>query len=160
MHMRPFARQTLPDSQSSQADMAGFSQAPGQRSTLSLLVVSSRPKEWIKNSFLFAALFFSQNLFNPTLVLQALLAFGCYCLTTSGVYLLNDIHDRDADKQHPQKRQRPIASGALPVALAAPAAVILLFLALGGAWLLQPWFGLITTGYVLLNVAYSRWLKH
>jgi 4-hydroxybenzoate polyprenyltransferase len=133
---------------------------PEPCSMLYLLVASSRPKEWIKNSFLFAALFFSQNLFNPPLVLQALLAFGFYCLTTSGVYLMNDIQDREADKQHPQKRQRPIASGALPVALAAPVAVVVLLIALGGAWYLQPGFGLITTSYVLLNVAYSRWLKH
>jgi 4-hydroxybenzoate polyprenyltransferase len=136
------------------------SRAYAPLSMLSLLLVSTRPREWIKNSFLFAALFFSQNLFNLALVAQTLLAFGLYCLATSGVYLMNDIQDRHADQQHPQKRWRPIASGALPVPLATLAAVVLLLVALGGAWLLQPAFGLMTTGYVLLNVAYTRWLKH
>lgn len=160
MCIRPFARQTLSDSQTSQANMAQPSRTPVPLSMLHLLIVSIRPKEWIKNSFLFAALFFSKNLLNLVLVPQALLAFGLYCLAAGGVYLMNDIQDRDEDKQHPQKRQRPIASGALPVPLAALVAVGLLLVALSGAWLLQPAFGLVATGYVLLNVAYSRWLKH
>lgn len=129
-------------------------------SVLSLLLVSARPQEWIKNSFLFSALFFSQNLLNLTLVTQTLLAFGLYCLTTSGVYLMNDIQDRDADRQHPLKRQRPIASGALPVPLAVLTAVGLLLIAIGGAWFLRPMFGFIITSYVMLNVAYVFWLKH
>src|SRR5262245_17213063 len=95
-------------------------------SMLSLLLVSTRPREWIKNAFLFAALFFSQNLLNPTLLLRTFLAFGLYCMAAGGVYLMNDIKDRHEDKKHPQKRTRPIASGALPVALAVPATVVLL----------------------------------
>jgi 4-hydroxybenzoate polyprenyltransferase len=126
----------------------------------SLLLVSIRPREWIKNSFLFAALFFSQNLLTPVLVLRTFLAFGLYCLAASGVYLMNDIKDRDEDKKHPQKRTRPIASGALPVVWAAPATVVLLLLAIGGAWLLRPALGLIIASYVLLNIAYSHGLKH
>lgn len=126
---------------------------------LSLLLVSTRPREWIKNVFVFAALFFSKNLFNVALVPRAGLAFGLYCMVAGGVYLMNDIKDRAADRRHPQKRARPIASGALSVAVAAPVAAILLLLAIGGAWLLHPTLGLIMVLYVLINVAYSYWLK-
>jgi 4-hydroxybenzoate polyprenyltransferase len=126
---------------------------------LAHVLVSTRPQEWIKNTFVFAALFFSQNLFNVALALQAGLAFGLYCMAAGGVYLMNDINDRDEDRRHPQKRTRPIASGALPVAVAAPVAVVLVLLAVGGAWLLRPTFGLIIGSYVLLNVAYAHGLK-
>lgn len=129
-------------------------------SMLRLLVVATRPREWLKNSFLFAALFFSKNLLNFVLLPKVVLAFGLFCLAASGVYLLNDIRDRHEDRKHPQKRTRPIASGALPVALAALAMCVLLCAAMGGALLLQPAFGCITAAYILLNVAYSYWLKH
>src|SRR3989304_5634901 len=98
-------------------------------SMLRFLVISVRPWEWIKNALLFAALFYSKNLLNPELLAKALLAFGLFCQVTGGVYLINDIWDRDEDKKHPHKRTRPIASGALPVGRAAPAAVFLLIAA-------------------------------
>ena len=72
---------------------------------------------------------------------------------------MNDIKDRAVDKRHPEKRTRPIASGTLPVALAAPVAFVLVLLAVVGAWLLRPAFGPIMVSYVLINVAYSQWLK-
>ena len=127
---------------------------------LRFLVISVRPWEWIKNALLFAALFYSKNLLNPELLAKVLLAFGLFCQVTGGVYLINDIWDRDEDKKHPHKRTRPIASGALPVGLAAPAAVFLLIAALTGAFLLRLPFGLVTAGYVVLSIAYSKWLKH
>jgi 4-hydroxybenzoate polyprenyltransferase len=128
-------------------------------STLRLLVVATRPREWIKNAFLFVALFFSKNLLSFALLSKVLLAFGLYCLAAGGVYLLNDIRDRHEDRKHPQKKTRPIASGALPVALAAGTMVVLLCIALGGALLLRPAFSFIIASYVLLNVVYSHWLK-
>jgi 4-hydroxybenzoate polyprenyltransferase len=134
--------------------------ANGTLSTLGLLVTSIRPWEWIKNSFLFAALFFSRNLLNGELLAKTLLAFGLFCLAAGGVYLINDIWDRDEDRVHPEKSTRPIASGALPVAVAAPAAFLFVIGALGGAFLLEPLFGFVTTTYVILNIAYSKWLKH
>jgi 4-hydroxybenzoate polyprenyltransferase len=161
--MSRLSHNTLPNVHASGAQYTN-SGTPTRIGTLlsmfSLLLVSIRPREWIKNSFLFAALFFSQNLLTPVLVLRTFLAFGLYCLAASGVYLMNDIKDRDEDKKHPQKRTRPIASGALPVVWAAPATVVLLLLAIGGAWLLRPALGLIIASYVLLNIAYSHGLKH
>jgi 4-hydroxybenzoate polyprenyltransferase len=129
-------------------------------SILRLALVCARPREWIKNGVLFAPLFFSQNLLNPDLLFKASLAFGLFCLVASGVYLINDICDRDSDKKHPQKRTRPIASGALPVSVAIPVAVFLLCPALIGGLVLDASFGSVTLGYVVLNLAYSNWLKH
>src|SRR5215470_15076346 len=152
MPMAPSLHKSLPDAHTGEG-------IHGPLAMLAHVLVSTRPREWIKNAFVFAALFFSQNLFNVALVLKAGSAFGLYCMAAGGVYLMNDINDRDEDKHHPQKRTRPIASGALPVAVAAPVAVVLVLLALGGAWLLRPAFGLITGSYVLLNVAYAHGLK-
>lgn len=128
--------------------------------TLRLVAISVRPWEWIKNVFLFAALFFSKNLLNAELLAKTLLAFGLFCLAAGGVYLINDIWDRDEDRVHPEKSTRPIASGALPVAVAASAAILLVIGALGAAFLVKPIFGFVTTTYVILNIAYSKWLKH
>ena len=160
--MLPFSPNTLPPSRVFAAPSIE-AEAPSRThalvSTLSLLLVSTRPREWIKNVFVFAALFFSKNLFNITLLPRACLMFSLYCMVAGGVYLMNDIKDRAADRIHPQKRTRPIASGALPITSAAPVALVLLLLAVGGAWLLRPACGLIMVSYVLINVAYSQWLK-
>ncbi len=125
-----------------------------------VLVISFRPGDWIKNTFVFSALFFSKNLLNLDLLAQTFLAFGLFCLTASGVYLINDILDRNQDRNHPLKCKRPIASGELAVETAAYAAGFLLLIALGGAFLMRPGFGFITAGYIVLTFSYSRWLKH
>jgi 4-hydroxybenzoate polyprenyltransferase len=124
------------------------------------LWTASRPREWIKNTFIFAPLLFSQNALNPELALKSAYAFALFCLAAAGVYLINDVWDRREDQNHPQKRLRPIASGALSVRVAAPAAVIFYLVAVAGALFLKPMFGAVTFAYVLLSVAYSKWLKH
>jgi len=129
-------------------------------STIRLLLISVRPWDWIKNAFLFSALFFSKNLLNPEFLAKTLLAFGLFCLATGGVYIINDILDRNQDKKHPQKSMRPIASGALPVTQATIGAICLLIFALCSAFLLKPAFGLIIASYVALTLAYSKWFKH
>jgi 4-hydroxybenzoate polyprenyltransferase len=141
-------------------DVQALERSASIMSTLWLVVVSARPGEWIKNTVLFAALFFSQNLLNAELLAKSLVAFAYFCFATGGVYLINDICDRDRDKKHPRKSTRPIASGALPVVLAMPVAIVLLATAVLGAFLLNLPFGLITSAYVVLNIAYSNWLKH
>jgi 4-hydroxybenzoate polyprenyltransferase len=127
---------------------------------LRLLLVSARPQEWIKNTFVFAPLFFSQNLLNLELLANTFAAFACFCVASGGVYLINDICDRERDKKHPQKSSRPIASGTLPVTLAMTAAIVLLCMAISGAFLMNLSFGLVAFSYVALNIAYSNWLKH
>lgn len=127
---------------------------------LKALLRGLRPRQWIKNGFVFAALVFDGQLFALDPLLRTSIGFVLMCAASSAVYLMNDIVDLEADRQHPTKRERPIASGALPIELARVAAGVLLLTSLIGGWLLAPWFGLIVLGYLLLNGLYSHWLKH
>lgn len=125
------------------------------------LIRSLRPTQWAKNAFVLAPLVFAQRLLDPDAVLAALLAFAAFCLASSTVYLINDLRDREADRNHPLKKSRPIASGALPVGVATTVAVLLGAGALViGFVLLPPGVGLTTGVYLLLNLAYSFGLKN
>ena len=92
--------------------------APVARSKLLALLVAMRPQEWIKNLLVFAGLLFSGKLDEGAQVLDATLAFTAFCAISSAGYLFNDLRDMAHDRQHPEKRLRPIASGALPAATA------------------------------------------
>jgi 4-hydroxybenzoate polyprenyltransferase len=126
---------------------------------LRLLLESMRPRQWTKNVFVFAALVFDQKLFDPVYFLRALAAFAMFCALSSAVYLINDLADVERDRQHPLKRNRPIASGRLPqrTALVAGAALPLVVVPLGFA--LDWRFGLVALGYFAENLLYSLWLK-
>jgi 4-hydroxybenzoate polyprenyltransferase len=134
--------------------------AARSRSLIAGLVTSLRPSQWTKNLFVFAGLMFGQRLLEPRAVLAAGAAFVLFCLLSGVVYLLNDVADRDADRQHPIKRLRPIASGAVPVSAALTAAFAIGLSALIGAFALRPLFGLLALLYLALLVLYSVWLKH
>jgi 4-hydroxybenzoate polyprenyltransferase len=124
------------------------------------LLESARPKQWTKNGFLFAALLFAQQYTEPLQVARVLGAFLVFCALASGVYLLNDVLDAEKDRLHPQKRQRPVASGRLGLRTAVGAALALEAGALVASWALSPWFTLVAAVYLLNNLAYSMWLKH
>jgi len=132
----------------------------GSRSTAVLLFHSLRPEQWTKNTIVFAGLIFGLELFDPTAVLRSLLAFAVFCALSGVVYIINDIMDREADRRHPLKALRPIASGALPPSLAGGVAAALAAVALAAAFALGIPFGAIALSYVLLQVAYSGPLKH
>lgn len=85
---------------------------------------------------------------------------GLFALASSGVYILNDVADREADRLHPDKRYRPVASGRLAVAAAVRLAALTLATALAAGFALDRRFGLALAAYLLLNGLYSRWLKH
>jgi 4-hydroxybenzoate polyprenyltransferase len=121
---------------------------------------SLRPRQWTKNVFVFAGLVFSERLLDPRSLALALGAFAVFCVLSSVIYLINDIADRDADRLHPVKSRRPIASGALPVRTAAAAAAILGAGGLAGAFAIGPAFGGVAATYVVLLSVYSTWLKH
>lgn len=133
------------------------------------LLRSMRPQQWSKNLLVFAGLIFAQKIATVTPgavivhwspILRTLAAFAIFCLLSSATYLLNDIYDRRADAVHPVKRFRPIASGALPVSIAAAAAAASYLAGLIGAAFLS-WKLLVTAAlYVLLTLAYSLKLKH
>ena len=129
---------------------------------MSLLVaalVSLRPRQWVKNLFVFAGLIFSQNLFTP-LVWPALAAFLIFCALSGSIYVFNDVADAEKDRLHPTKRFRPVASGALPRGGALALGVGLLVASLAGSVALSWRFGLVAAGYGVLLTAYSVWLKH
>ena len=124
------------------------------------LVKAMRPRQWTKNGFLFFALIFDKQLFLLHPFLRTLEGFALFCLISSAVYLFNDISDVEADRNHPEKRFRPIASGKLPIPVALTVALLLTFVSLPIAYLLSPIFALILASYLVINLLYSRWLKH
>jgi len=123
------------------------------------LFISLRPRQWIKNLFVFAGLVFAQRLFTAS-VWPALGAFAIFCALSGAIYLLNDVADRDKDRLHPRKRERPIASGLLPVPLALGSALILVVGGLVAATALSPRFAAVALAYVGLLSVYSVVLKH
>ena len=127
---------------------------------LKALLKTMRPRQWTKNAFVFAALVFDEKLFNPTAFFRTALGFVLFCLISSATYIVNDLIDLEADRQHPEKRFRPIPSGQLPIPAAIAAAILLTLLSIGlGFWLSLP-FGAVVLAYFLLMLAYSKWLKH
>ena len=131
-----------------------------RRSTAANLLISVRPGEWIKNTFVFAGLVFSRKLTDPSAVIASVTAFGIFCALAGAVYLINDVTDRERDRQHPRKRERPIASGALSPQTALTAAGLLAATGLVGAWMLGTTFGVVATSYLGLLALYSGPLKH
>lgn len=127
---------------------------------LRALIKSMRPRQWTKNIFVFAALVFDKQLLIPESFLRTLAGFLLFCLVSSSVYIFNDIADIEADREHPQKKHRPIASGKLPLAVAWVAALLLLAVSLVLGYLLSLPFAAVIAAYFLLNLAYSKWLKH
>jgi 4-hydroxybenzoate polyprenyltransferase len=124
------------------------------------LLLSVRPHQWTKNLVVLAALAFSKHLFDGDALARALAAFLVFCALSGATYILNDLVDLQQDRLHPVKRLRPLASGALPMALARGAGLLLMLAALAAAVALGGRFVLVAGGYLLLNVAYSLALKH
>ena len=124
------------------------------------LLKTMRPKQWAKSIFVFTALVFDRKLLNLEAFLDTLAGAAIFSLVASAVYIFNDIADSEADKQHPEKKNRPIASGKLPMPAAWAAGIILLVITLPLAYLLSPAFLVVCVIYFLLNLTYSSWLKH
>ncbi|GBC85420.1 Decaprenyl-phosphate phosphoribosyltransferase [bacterium HR11] len=124
------------------------------------LVRALRPAAYVKNAFVAAPLIFTHHLLDPEVALRVGLGVALFCGLSSAVYLINDVRDREIDRQHPLHRHRPVASGALPVGTALGAAAVLLVLGLGGAFWLDPAFGVVALGYVTLQLLYSAGMKH
>jgi 4-hydroxybenzoate polyprenyltransferase len=127
---------------------------------LKALFKTMRPKQWAKNVFLLAAIVFDRKLTNTDAMLNTVIGIVVFSLVASVVYIINDIADAEADRQHPTKRERPIAAGKLPLPVAWASAIILLLISFPIAVWLSPAFALIALLYLLLNLFYSKWLKH
>ena len=118
-----------------------------------------RPKQWTKNLFIFAALFFSKNAFCPYLTIKYFIGFLLFSGISSSHYIVNDIIDRDRDKLHPRKKYRPIASGAISVQQAIVISAILTIVSFTGAYVISPKFFIIGLTYYIMNYFYSWKLK-
>ena len=153
------ARHSVPDIIEETGAAPDRVRASGRSMPLSL-VRSLRPSQWTKNLIVFGPLLFARRLTDPSAVLLSMAAFAVFCALSGVVYLINDIADREADRQHPLKRHRPIASGHLPVSVAATTAAILGIGALAAAFLLRFEFGIVASAYVALLALYSGPLKH
>ena len=126
---------------------------------LPALLRAMRPHQWLKNLLVLVPFALSMGELHPRDLGTAVLAFLSLCALTSGTYLVNDLFDIDADRRHPRKRKRPIASGDLPIARAVPAAIALIVAALLLACLLRYAFAAALGGYLVVTLAYSFKLK-
>jgi 4-hydroxybenzoate polyprenyltransferase len=153
------ARHSIPDITERAEPYPGRVSVP-ERPLAWNLALSLRPSQWTKNLIIFAALIFGQKLRDASAVLYSFGAFAVFCALSGVVYLLNDVADRKADRLHPIKKFRPIASGALPVPVALAAAGVLGICALAAAFAIRPMFGLVGGAYLVLLALYSGPLKH
>ncbi|MBN1427866.1 MAG: decaprenyl-phosphate phosphoribosyltransferase [Anaerolineae bacterium] len=129
-------------------------------SQLSGLIRTMRPKQWTKNGFIFIPLLFDRKLDDIPHLIATLAGFGLLCLISSTIYLINDLADIEADKAHPTKQNRPLPSGQLSKTIALGAAIVLPLIALPLAFRLNPNFCAVLAGYLVLQLAYSFYLKH
>ena len=136
--------------------------------TIRALIRSVRPRQWTKSLAVFLPLFFSVNeawtLDDPQTAFElgarAIGAAIVFCLISGAIYLINDLADRDRDRTHPTKRNRPIASGVISPRLAAAAAIVLALIGLASAFALEPQLGIVVVIYILVQAAYSARLKN
>ncbi|MFD3447565.1 decaprenyl-phosphate phosphoribosyltransferase [Microbacteriaceae bacterium 4G12] len=132
----------------------------GIAETIKLLFLQLRPKQWTKNLLVFAALIFSFKKIETADIVNNIISFFVFSFVSGCVYILNDYIDIEADKLHPEKKNRPMASGRLNPKLALFTGVVLLTGSLSVAYFLHPLFCLIIAIYFILNVLYSLKLKH
>ncbi len=125
-----------------------------------MILYSTRPRQWVKNTFLFAALIFDKKLFVIPYLTKTLYGFILLTIISGAVYVTNDLLDLEQDKLHPTKRLRPLPSGGLKRNTAITTAILLPLIALPLSFLLNHWFGAILLIYWIQNILYSRWLKH
>jgi len=133
------------------------------------LLKTLRPHQWVKNVFVLAPMVFHKDVFvstpvgmalNLTVAGRAFAATVAFCLLAGAVYTINDLADVEADRVHPVKRFRPIASGAVPVGVAKLMAAALVIVSVGGAYALSPMLAVVAFVYFAENLAYSFWLKN
>ncbi len=133
--------------------------AAGRNPAIGLLR-TMRPRQWVKNVLVLAAPFASRDIIELDVIVAVALAFVAFSLAASGVYLVNDVKDVEADRAHPTKRIRPIAAGILAPRVAMGAAVVLFAVSLGVSWLASDQLLVVTAVYIAVQLSYCFWLKH
>lgn len=124
------------------------------------IVRTMRPRQWVKNVLVFAAPIVGGVIAEPRALLATLVAFVSFCLCASAVYAINDVLDAEADRAHPTKRNRPIASGSVPVGVAVAVAIVLFAVGLGITLFISWRLALVMACYCVIQIAYCLWLKH
>ena len=119
-----------------------------------------RPQQWIKNLFVFLPLFFDRHLFDAGYLVPCILMFLAFSMAASGIYCFNDIHDAEADQNHHEKRNRPIASGKLSKATGYIVMLVCFILSAAIMCFINRAVFLVIGAYVVMNIAYTLWLKH
>jgi 4-hydroxybenzoate polyprenyltransferase len=147
-------RSHLPAGDAAEADQTS------RRATAALLFSSLRPEQWTKNLLVFAGVLFGRRLLDPVAVVIAVATFVTFCALSGAVYLFNDVADRQADREHPLKSLRPIASGDLSMRVALVTAGLLGAAALAASIVIRPALGVVSAAYLILLVLYSTVLKH
>lgn len=128
--------------------------------TFRSLIKTMRPHQWIKNILVYIPLVFDRKLTHIPSLIRTSIGFILFCLVASVVYIINDIADLEADRNHPVKRNRPLASGDLPISVAIFTAIVILVIVFPLAYWLAPSFALVLGCYFILNLLYSKWFKH
>ncbi len=133
---------------------------PSTLRRLAGVVRTVRPHQWVKNVFVLAPIVFAKEMFSPFVLTRATSAFAVFCLLAGAVYAMNDIADREADRVHPVKRRRPIASGLVPLSWAYALSAGLVVVSLAWSLSIGLSFALVALVYFAQNVWYSFQLKH
>lgn len=132
---------------------------PKLPNTIAELFLSMRPRQWTKNMVVFSALIFAGRFTHPDSIARSVAAFAMFCLLSGAVYLVNDVHDREQDREHISKRSRPIASGRLSARVALGTAAGLVLVAAAGSFALGSRFAGVAAGFLFLHLAYTFFLK-
>ena len=148
--------QTRPDVDSSTV----ASQAPARSGALGAWLRAIRPEQWLKNGFVLSPLVFSGRALVWDAQWRAAVAFAAFCAVASAVYLMNDVIDREADRQHPRKATRPVASGMISPGSAMIGALVLSLTGLAAGAATGASVAAVLLAYLALNVLYGTWLKH
>lgn len=135
-------------------------ETPARGNALTGLIRTMRPRQWVKNVLVLAAPFVGGVIFEVDVLIAVGIAFVAFSLAASGVYLVNDVRDVEADRAHPTKRNRPIAAGVVPPGLALAVAVLLFAAAIAISLLASTELALVTAVYVGVQISYCLWLKH
>jgi decaprenyl-phosphate phosphoribosyltransferase len=144
-------------------DVPAQEAAPQPRTPVSVargVLKTMRPRQWVKNVLVLAAPLAGGDLGTPGIALNLVVAFVAFSLAASGIYLINDANDVEADRAHPTKRNRPIAAGIVPPRLAIAVAVVLLAAALAVSLLASVWLVAVVAFYTAVQLSYCFWLKH
>ncbi len=128
--------------------------------SLKALIGLMRPHQYVKNLFIFMPMFFVGKVTDPELLTSSIIAFVAFSLSASAIYIINDYQDIEADREHPRKQHRPLASGVVSPKAAILLMLVLMISGLGIMATLSFMAAGISLGYIILNLAYSFWLKH